>query len=84
MSSKAAKAERSQGDNSMKPAKSHDPPQTRTSIKKQAHAKVMEVLRPSSRCGGSHPGWGFHSDGVGGGGSGGDGGAWGGGGGGDG
>jgi hypothetical protein len=76
ISSKPAGPERRRGDDSMKPAKSLDPPQTRTSVKAQAHAKVMEVLRPSSRCGGSRPGWGFH-----GGGGGGDGGGWGGGGG---
>ncbi|KAB2105829.1 hypothetical protein AG0111_0g6320 [Alternaria gaisen] len=51
-----------------------------TNIKKQAHAKVMEVVRPSSRCGGTHSGWALYggtggdSGGYGGGGDGGGGG----------
>lgn len=75
MSSKSIGAERSESGDSMKLAKSRGPTHTMTNIKKQAHAKVMEVVRPSSRCGGTHSGWALY------GGAGGDSGGYGGGGG---
>ncbi|KAF7682318.1 hypothetical protein GT037_001294 [Alternaria burnsii] len=66
MSSKSIGVERSGSGNSMKLAKSRGPTQTMTNIKRQAHAKVMEVVRPSSRCGGSHSGWAHYGGGGGG------------------